>query len=180
VAINAWTGQLLPELASIIVPVLEQMLAYEPLPPIFAVGIGVDAVDGEYLHQAPDGSLLVGGCGVLAPHAGVGIWEPRPLTVVQEALEQIVPRLFPALEPQLSVAARWAGLMGCVSDSHPIVERAPGLPGVFFVGGFSGHGMPFGLRLGQLLAESVSGGSLAADLQPFRLDRPSLTPWPHS
>lgn len=179
-AINAWTSQLLPGLAPLLVPVLEQMLAYEPLPPLFAVGVGVDAVDGEYLQQALDGSLLVGGCGVLAPDAGVGVWESRPLAVVQEALEQIVPRLFPQLSPQLRVAVRWAGLMGCVSDAHPIVDRAPGLPGVFFVGGFSGHGMPFGLRLGQLLAESVTSGVLAAELWPFRLDRPSLLPWPRS
>ncbi|GHO59290.1 NAD(P)/FAD-dependent oxidoreductase [Ktedonobacter robiniae] len=179
-AVNAWTGKLLPELAPILVPVLEQMLAYAPLPPLFTVGIGVDVVDGEYLQQAPDGSLLVGGCGVLAPDAGVGVWESRPLAVVQEALEQIVPRLFPRLSSQLSVAARWAGLMGCVSDAHPVVDRAPGLPGVIFVGGFSGHGMPFGLRLGQLLAESVTSGVLATELWPFRLNRPSLFLWPGS
>lgn len=179
-AINAWTAQLLPELAPLLVPVLEQMLAYEPLPPLFTVGVGVDAVDGEYLQQTPDGSLLVGGCGVLAPNAGVGVWEPQPLPVVQEALELIVPRLFPQLSSEMRVAARWAGLMGCVNDAHPIVDVAPGLPGVFFVGGFSGHGMPFGLRLGQLLAESVTSGVLATELRPFRLDRPSLLPWPHS
>jgi len=98
----------------------------------------------------------------------------------KERLSAETARLFPSLRPQLHVAARWAGLMGCVSDSHPIVDVAPGLPGVFFVGGFSGHGMPFGLRLGQLLAESVTSGSLVADLWPFRLHRPSLLPWPHS
>ncbi|BCL84628.1 FAD-dependent oxidoreductase [Ktedonobacteria bacterium brp13] len=179
-AVNAWTGQLIPEMAPFLVPVLEQMLAYAPLPPLFTAGVGVDAVDGEYLQQTLDGSLLVGGCGILAPDEGVGVWEPRPLAVVQGALEQIVPRLFPALTPQLRVAARWAGLMGCVSDAHPIVDVAPGLPGVFFVGGFSGHGMPFGLRLGQLLAESATSGVLAAELWPFRLDRPSLLPWPRS
>src|SRR5579875_1184120 len=46
IAINAWTGQLLPELAPMIVPVLEQMLAYEPLAPLFSMGIGADLVDG--------------------------------------------------------------------------------------------------------------------------------------
>ncbi|GHP00815.1 FAD-dependent oxidoreductase [Reticulibacter mediterranei] len=178
-AVNAWTSQLLPKLAPFLVPVLEQMLAYAPLPPLFTVGIGVDAVDGEYLQQTPDGSLLVGGCGILAPEGGVGIWDQRPLAVVQQALEQIVPRLFPQLSSHLRVAARWAGLMGCVSDAHPIVDRAEGLPGLFFVGGFSGHGMPFGLRLGQLLADSVTNGALATDLWAFRLDRPSLLPWSH-
>jgi gamma-glutamylputrescine oxidase len=75
VATNAWTSTILPELATIIVPVLEQMLSYEPIFPVFSVGIGVDIVDGEYLQQTPSGAILIGGCGVLAPHAGVGIWE---------------------------------------------------------------------------------------------------------
>jgi gamma-glutamylputrescine oxidase len=179
VAVNAWTGKLLPELAMIIVPVLEQMLAYEPIDPVFAAGIGVDMVDGEYMQQTPSGTLLVGGCGVLAPDAGVGVWESEPLPVVQEALERVVPRLFPALASRLRVSGRWVGLMGCTTDTHPIVDYAPTHPGVLFVGGFSGHGMPFGLRFGQLLSEAAIGGTLPSALWPFRLDRSSLNKWNH-
>lgn len=133
VAVNAWTGKLLPELAMIIVPVLEQMLAYESLDPVFAAGVGVDLVDGEYLQQTPSGTLLVGGCGALAPNAGVGVWESVPLPIVQEALERVVPRLFPALASRLHVASRWAGLMGCTTDTHPIVDYAPAHPGVLLL-----------------------------------------------
>lgn len=176
-AINAWTGQLLPGLAPFLVPVLEQMLAYETLPPAFAMGIGVDMVDGEYMQQTLSGSIVLGGCGVLAPRAGVGVWTPRPLAVVQNALEHILPRIFPSLAPHLRVSERWAGLLGCVSDSCPIVDTAPDLPGVFFVGGFSGHGMPFGMAFGRLLCEAAMSGSLPPALRPFRLDRPSLVPW---
>jgi glycine/D-amino acid oxidase-like deaminating enzyme len=179
VAANAWTSTVLPEVSHIIMPVLEQMLAYAPIAPIFDTGISVDIVDGEYLHQTPSGSILVGGCGILASNAGVGIWESVPLPPVQEALERIVPRIFPALTPQLHVTQRWAGLMGCTTDLHPIVDYAPSHPGVLFVGGFSGHGMPFGLRFGQLLSEAALSGELPAALWPFRLDRPSLGRWDH-
>ena len=177
VAVNAWTSRLLPELTSLIVPVLEQMLAYEPLPPLFSMGIGVDLVDGEYMQQTPSGHMLIGGCGTIEPNAGFGVWESLPTEPVQQAIEQVLPRLFPSLASQLRVVQRWAGLLGYTTDLHPIVDAVPTLPGVFFVGGFSGHGMPFGMRLGQLLAAAVTQGSLPPQLRPFRLDRPSLTRW---
>jgi glycine/D-amino acid oxidase-like deaminating enzyme len=92
VAVNAWSRTLLPELADVIVPVLEQMLAYEPLAPVFPMGISVDLVDGEYLQQTSSGHILIGGCGVIAPNAGFGVWESVPTAPVQEAIEQSLPK----------------------------------------------------------------------------------------
>ena len=174
VAINAWTGRLLPELKNVIVPVLEQMQAYEVIEPIFPMALSVRISDGEYMQQTPAGTILIGGCGSLAPNAGVGVLESVPTAPVQEAIEQVLPRIFPQLASRLHVVQRWAGLLGCTQDMHPIVDYAPTFPQVFFVGGFTGHGMPFGLRFGQLLAEAATNGSLPSALKPFRLDRPSL------
>ncbi len=58
-------------------------------------------------------------------------------------------------------------------DYLPIVDRVSGMPGVWIAGGFSGHGMPFGLRLGQSLEEALAGGMWPNALEPFRLDRDS-------
>jgi glycine/D-amino acid oxidase-like deaminating enzyme len=66
--------------------------------------------------------------------------------------------------------------MAFTADHLPIADAAPGLPGVWVVGGFSGHGMPFGPRLGQLLAEAAMTGTTPAPLALLRLDRPTLTP----
>lgn len=174
VAINAWTSTLLPETAGVIVPVLEQMQAYEELEPLFPMALSVHMNTGEYMQQTPSGSILIGGCGSVASNAGVGVWESVPTSAVQNAIEQTLPQLFPRLAPRLHVVQRWAGLLGCTQDMHPIVDYAPPFAQVFFVVGFSGHGMPFGLRFGQLLATAAMDGSLPAALQPFRLDRPSL------
>jgi gamma-glutamylputrescine oxidase len=130
-----------------------------------------------YMQQTPSGNILIGGCGFVAPNAGIGVWESLPTPVVQEAIEQVLPRIFPSLASNLRVMQRWAGLLGCTADMHPIVDYAPTLPGVIFVGGFSGHGMPFGMRFGQLLATAVTTGYLPPALSPFRLDRPSLKRW---
>lgn len=176
-AVNAWTSRLLPELAQVIMPVLEQMLAYEPMAPIFPMALSVSINAGEYMQQTPSGNILIGGCGFVAPNAGMGVWESLPTAVVQAAIERVLPRIFPSLAPQLRVMQRWAGILGCTTDMHPIVDYAPTSPGVIFVGGFSGHGMPFGMRLGQLLATAVTSGNLPPALNSLRLDRPSLKRW---
>jgi gamma-glutamylputrescine oxidase len=140
VAVNAWTSKLLPGFTDVIVPVREQMLAYTPIEPLFTTGVTADVIAGEYCQQTGDGSILVGGCGSVAPDEDVGIWENQPTTVVQEAIEQVLPRLFPSLSP-LHVAQRWAGLLDTTTDHHPIVDRVPDMPDVYFVGGFSGHAL---------------------------------------
>jgi len=97
----------------------------------------------------------------------------RELAEVQAALEQVLPRLFSGLAG-LRVARRWAGLMAFTSDYLPIADRAPDLPNTWVVGGFCGHGMPFGVRLGQLLAQAAVDESPPAELTPFRIERETL------
>ena len=46
--------------------------------------------------------------------------------------------------------------------------------GVWVAGGFSGHGMPFGMRLGQLMCEAVTSGVAPDTLAYLRLHRPTL------
>lgn len=176
VAANIWTSRLLSELTDIIVPVREQMLAYAPITTVFTTGVSAIVTTHEYWQQTPDGTILLGGCGSVAPGEDIGVWESRPTRVVQEAIEQVLPRLFPTLPP-LHVRHRWAGLLDYTTDSAPIVDYGPHMSNVFFACGFSGHGMPFGLPFGQLLAIAVQSGALPSELKPFRLDRPTLKRW---
>jgi glycine/D-amino acid oxidase-like deaminating enzyme len=174
VAINAWSAGLLPALAGLITPVRGQVLAYAPCAPVFRCGMGAAVTPtGEYWQQAPDGSIILGGCRADAPGGDVGVTVSEPTAEIQAAIEQIFPRLFPELG-ELRVARCWAGLMAFTSDGMPIADQAPGLPGAWFVGGFCGHGMPFGMRLGQLLAEATMSNAKPEPLAPFRLDRPTL------
>jgi glycine/D-amino acid oxidase-like deaminating enzyme len=64
--------------------------------------------------------------------------------------------------------------MAFTRDHTPIADCIPGIPRAWFVGGFSGHGMPFGMRVGQLLAEAAINGNTPAELHALRLDRPTL------
>lgn len=173
-AVNAWTGELIPALRELIVPVRGQILAYAPLAPVFTTAIFASLTDTEeYWQQTLDGSIVLGGCRALAPGKDVGVWDTSTTPEVQAALEQILPRLFPQLSG-LQVAQRWAGLMDFSPDRIPIADRVPGLDNAWFVGGLSGHGMPFGMLLGRALAEAAQTNQAPAQLWPFKLDRDTL------
>ncbi len=171
-AANIWITKLLPELQNIVIPWREQMLAYTPIKPIFTTGISADIVTAEYWQQRPDGTILIGGCSTIEQET-LRSWEMKPTEKVQNAIEQILPRLFPELT-QLRVTQRWAGLLDCTSDDFPIVDQVPNMPEVFMVAGFSGHGMPYGMKFGQLLAATIKEGIIHPELRPYHIDRPSL------
>ncbi|HEY3992466.1 MAG TPA: FAD-binding oxidoreductase [Ktedonobacteraceae bacterium] len=173
-AVNAWTSELIPEMHEIIVPVRGQILAYAPLAPVFTTAIFASLTETEeYWQQTLDGSLILGGCRALAPGKDVGVWDTSTTQEVQTALEHILPRLFPQLSG-LQVTQRWAGLMDFTPDRIPLVDRVPGLDNAWFVGGLSGHGMPFGMLLGQYLAQAVQANKDPEALWPFKLERETL------
>ena len=174
IAINAWTNTLIPALADIITPVRGQVLAYASIPRVFTTGVGAAITPtGEYWQQTLDGSIVLGGCRAVAPDKEVDIRECQPNSLVQQAIEDVFPRLFPQLSG-LQVAQRWAGPMAFTKDYTPIIDRVPDLPSAWFVGGFSGHGMPFAIGVGRALAEASTTGSTPETLSMFSLGRPTL------
>lgn len=174
VAVNAWSAGLLPFLAGLITPVRGQALATAPVVGALPCGFGAAVTPtGEYGQQAADGSVIFGGCRAAAPAWDVGVLATEPGDEVQAALDAAMQRLFPTLAA-VPIARRWAGPMAFTPDFLPVAGAAPGLPGVWFAGGFSGHGMPFAPVFGRMLAEAVAAGAAPAGLAPFRLDRPTL------
>lgn len=56
-------------------------------------------------------------------------------------------------------------------DRHFLIDRHPQLPGLFFAGGFSGHGFKFAPVVGEILADLVTTGATPWPLDMFRLGR---------
>ena len=174
VAANAWTSWLMPNHTSPIQPVRGQVLSYAAIPPVFQHGMGAGlTATGEYWQQTPTGEIVLGGCRAARPDGDVGQLNNDITDDVQAALERVLPTLFPKLAG-LRVAQRWGGPMAFTPDYLPVADAVPDVPGAWFAGGFCGHGMPFGMIFGQLLAEAALSGHKPAALAPFALGRMTL------
>lgn len=165
VALNGYTAALLPKFGGLITPVRGQALAYAPCAPVFRTGMsaGITAT-GEYWQQRPDGSIVIGGCRASAANGDVGVTDQGSSDDVQSSIEAVLPLLFPMLPP-LAVRQRWAGTMGFTASHQPLIAQPADLPNVWVVGGFSGHGMPFGASLGEALAAAIAAGSLPENVR---------------
>ena len=52
----------------------------------------------------------------------------------------------------------WVGLFTCTPDWHPILDRVPGIDGLFCSVGFSGHGFKLSPLIGTCMAELILDG----------------------
>ncbi len=66
----------------------------------------------------------------------------------------------------------WSGLFTITPDWHPVLDRVPGVDGLFCAVGFSGHGFKLGAMVGQLMAEMITQGHASTiDISPLRAAR---------
>ena len=66
----------------------------------------------------------------------------------------------------------WSGLFTVTPDWHPILDRVPGVEGLFCAVGFSGHGFKLSPMIGVTMAELITQGSATSiDISPLRFSR---------
>lgn len=171
IAVNAWLGELVPRLRGVVRAVQGQVLATTPMPAMFPVGIAAPVTEGgAYWHQSPGGSVILGGCRrvITPPDDPTG---QVPQAAVHAALLDVLPGLFPALGP-IRATHSWAGAMAFTPDCLPIADQVD--ESIWAVGGFNGHGMPFGATVADLMANWMCTGVREAALSPLALDRSTL------
>lgn len=176
-AANAYAPQLVPALAAYVRPVRAQMLATEPMRPRWLTAPVYSHEGYFYIRQKATGELLLGGARHQHAKAEVG-YDDAVTEALQRDLHAYVAQHFPQAEG-LAVTRRWSGTMGFSPDGLPSVGPIPDLPGAYFAAGFTGHGLAYGFRVGQMLAEFTSGLTSPADadlFDPMRLKRPAATP----
>lgn len=155
VALNAYAPQLLPETTEYVEPLRAQMFATEPAARVRFSEPAYTHDGYYYVRQQADGRVLVGGARHLHVEEEVG-YEDRVTEPVQADLSRYVETYFPAFA-RLDVEQRWSGTMGFSPDGLPCVGTLERDERVLWAAGFSGHGMGYGFRMGQLLAECASG-----------------------
>lgn len=133
---------------------------------------GISAEDGfVYLHQRPDGRVVLGGFRHLEEGKGVGQADDSVvINTVASALRNFLPTRFLLgkesglfLDNNESLVTRevvdqvWTGVIGWSCDDLPWVGPVPGHPSILVCGGFSGHGLTQTFLCGQAVAMMTLG-----------------------
>ncbi|MFC0335984.1 gamma-glutamylputrescine oxidase [Kushneria avicenniae] len=159
IAGNAYLDGLVPEIEHKIMPVVNYIIATEPLseaqvaktlPRRDAVSDANFVLD--YYRLSLDRRLLYGG---QVSYSGR---EPRGLV---ELMQRKMHELFPALD-NVSIEYRWGGRVAITRNRAPHFGRLD--HNIHFVQGYSGHGMALAGLAGQLMAQAVAGQSERFDL----------------
>lgn len=154
-ATNGYSHLLHPWFSDKIYPTRGQVIVTEPVAPFMAAPCYANFVL-DYFRQTADGHVLIGGFRQLAKETETGTADV-PNEEIHAALEAFLARHFAALEG-VNLRYRWAGIMGFSQDGMPMVGSLPSLPSVYFVGGFTAHGIGMAFRVGQLLARMMLFG----------------------
>lgn len=166
-ATNGYSHLLDPWFTERIYPTRGQILVTAPAPRHFMSAPCYCNFVLDYFRQLPDRRVLIGGFRQLDKEREVGVAdEPNP--VIHEALEAFLARHFPDLAAA-PVEYRWAGTMGFSVDGLPLIGALPGRPQIYFVGGFTAHGIGMGFKAGQMMARLITEGEDPGPLSARRL-----------
>ena len=116
----------------------------------------VDLVTGLYFSQSTRGEIVAG---ITMPDDGPPDTEVdlassrRFLASLGAALTKVMP-----ITSQLRVLRQWAGPYDLSPDGDAIVGPSPGIPRLYQVCGFTGHGFMMAPAVGKLLARYLATG----------------------
>lgn len=149
---NAYLGRLEPRIESRIMPIVNHVLATEPLGEhrarsLIRSGACVHSTKFvvDYYRCTADHRLLFG---------GGETYSDRPPDDPKEFVRRYMLRVFPQLS-DVRIDHAWSGRLAITMNRLPHVGRLA--PNGFFAQGFSGHGVALTQIAGKLIAEAVSG-----------------------
>ncbi|MEJ1962660.1 MAG: FAD-binding oxidoreductase [Gammaproteobacteria bacterium] len=149
---NVYLGDTAPNLASKIMAVSTYIVASEPLGEKRATELiknNAGVVDSnwvvDYFRRSADHRLLFGG---RANYSGLSQFDGA------EATRQRMLKVFPQLA-DVKLEFAWGGAVDITLNRAPHFGRLS--PGVYFLQGFSGHGLVLTGIAGKLIAEAISG-----------------------
>ncbi|CAM3837233.1 NAD(P)/FAD-dependent oxidoreductase [Parendozoicomonas haliclonae] len=155
VASNAYIDRLVPDLARYILPVGSYICATEPVPDN-VLKDNPAVADSKYLlsyfRKDVDGRLLWGG--------RTGLTRNMPENV-RQVMTKRIEQAFPQLKG-IRIEKHWGGNIAVTMNRMPHFGRLQN--NIYFLHGYSGHGMAMSGMGGKLLAEAVSGDAERFDL----------------
>jgi glycine/D-amino acid oxidase-like deaminating enzyme len=177
IATNGYTNGACPALQRRFIPIGSYIIATEPLAPAQADAILPRrrmAFDSKnflyYFRVTADWRLLFGG------RAEFGRPDPETTRRAAAILRDGMATVFPALAG-VRVDYSWGGNVAFTRDQMP---RAGLLDGMYYAGGYSGHGIAMATHLGEQIARRIAGEPIAHPLFDDRfppIPMYSGTPW---
>ena len=139
-----------------VVPLRRMLVPTEPFPGLpERLPMVIDMATG--FHFRPEGLGLLMAWN--DPEETPGFKTAFDPAFIEKILTRAVNRV-PCFEDlQVNPRRAWAGLYEVTPDHHAIIGPAPGLPGLFFVNGFSGHGVMHSPATGRLAADLILDGA---------------------
>jgi glycine/D-amino acid oxidase-like deaminating enzyme len=153
-ATNGYSASLQKYFADKIYPTRGQIMVTEPVQK-FMEGPCYANFVLDYFRQLDDGRVIIGGFRQLEKATEVG-YSDHTTDVIQNALYEFLQKHIPALQGK-KITHRWAGIMGFSADGQPLVGSLPDQPQVYFVGGFTGHGLGLAFHSGKCLVDLLYG-----------------------
>ena len=151
-ATNGYSPLLNKFFADKIFPTRGQILATEAVPRFMEAPCYANFVL-DYFRQLPTGQVVIGGFRQLQKDVEKG-YSDETSEVIQEALEKFLRDHVPAVR-QAKITHRWSGIMGFSVDGQPMVGALPTDHQLYFVGGFTAHGIGLAFHSGKALADSL-------------------------
>jgi sarcosine oxidase subunit beta len=170
-AAGAWAAQI-AEMAGAELPVeplRRQLVPTEPfdqLPQRFPMVI--DMSTGFHFRREGKGILLAWN----DPKETPGFKTEFDATFVEKILTHAASRVPVLADAGVNPRRAWAGLYEMTPDHHAIIGPSPNVEGLYFVNGFSGHGVMHSPASGCIAADLVlHGASKFMDATPLGVDR---------
>jgi gamma-glutamylputrescine oxidase len=149
-----------------IFPTRGQILMTEKVPPFMEAACYANFVL-DYFRQLPTGELLIGGFRQLQKDVETG-YSDQTTETIQKALEEFLQTHIPAVR-KAKITHRWSGIMGFSVDGQPMVGALPTDPQLYFVGGFTAHGVGLAFNAGKTLVDAMFDRPVPAWISAKRL-----------
>ena len=157
---NVYLQGLAPALQARIMPVGTYIAASAPVSPALAqqlIPCGAAVCDNDfvldYFRFSADHRMLFG---------GRVSYSTRTPTNLAETMRQRMVAALPGLA-NVPVECTWGGFVDISMNRAPDFGRLPGAPQVYYVQGFSGHGLALTGMAGRLVAEAMTGDATRFD-----------------
>lgn len=91
---------------------------------------------------------------------------------IEKVLTRAIDRVPCLVEAAVNPSRCWAGLYEMTPDHHAAIGHTPGVQGLFFANGFSGHGVMHSPATGRIVSDLITAGrSVFIDPTPLRPER---------